>query len=58
MFRTGFPQVLRTLFAAHFHDLGADLHLNGIRIELAIAGGTGFLSHDTSFVNNPSIGHA
>jgi hypothetical protein len=41
-----FLQLPRTFVAAHFDDLAAELDLDGIFIQLAIASRTGFLFHD------------
>jgi hypothetical protein len=37
---------MRTFFAADFDSFPADFYRNGIRIELAVASRTSFLSHD------------
>jgi hypothetical protein len=42
----GFVQFLRTLVTAHVDRLAADLYLDGIRVQLAVASGTSLLSHD------------
>jgi len=44
--RVRFLELLRTLVAAHFDDLAAELDLDGIFIQLAIASRAGFLFHD------------
>jgi hypothetical protein len=44
--RVRFLQLPRTLVAAHFDDLAAELDLDGIFIQLAVASRTGFLFHD------------
>src|SRR5215468_364375 len=41
-----FVQFLRALIAAHLNRLAADLDLDGIHIQLAVASRTGFLSHN------------
>jgi hypothetical protein len=46
--RDGLAQFLRTLVAADFHNAGADFDLDGALVEFAIAGRTGFFSHDSS----------
>jgi hypothetical protein len=43
-----FLQLARTVVAAHFNGLPADLYLNGIAIQSAVAGGTGLLGHGAS----------
>src|SRR5271163_1031186 len=42
----GLTQLFRALIAADFDDVCSDFHLDGRRIEFAIAGGAGFLIHD------------
>ena len=41
-----FIQLLRTLVTAHLDRLAADLYLDGIRVQLAVASGASLLSHD------------
>ena len=41
-----FLQFLCTLIAAHLNRLAADLDLDGVHIQFAIASRTSFLNHD------------
>jgi hypothetical protein len=43
-----FVQLLCAVVAAHLNRFAADLDLDGIRIQLAVASGTSFLNHDIS----------
>jgi hypothetical protein len=52
----GFTQFLRALIAADLNDALANFDFNGSRIELAIAGCAGFLTHDTSPFFGPPVG--
>jgi hypothetical protein len=51
-----FLQLLRALIAAHLNGLPAELHLDGIFIQLAIASRTGFLSHVITLSLQPNPG--
>jgi len=50
-----FAQLLRTFFAAHFDGLAADLYLDRIGIQFAVAGGTGFLRHGLGSLMAPDV---
>src|SRR4029077_3547009 len=41
-------ELARTVLAAHLDGLAADLYLDGVCIQLAVASRTGFLSHDSA----------
>jgi hypothetical protein len=43
-----FPELSRTLIAAHFNDVCTDFDLDSGSIEGAVARRTGFFSHDSS----------
>jgi hypothetical protein len=43
-----FAQFYRALIAADFDGLAADLHLDGVHIELAVTGGASFRGHLSS----------
>jgi hypothetical protein len=49
---------MRALLAADLDDSRADFYRNGIAIEPAIAGRTGFLRHDSISVGRPRFGQA
>src|SRR5262245_54361529 len=43
-----FLQLFRAFVAADFDDLAADLHLDGVVVELVVAGRAGSFAHDRS----------
>src|SRR5438067_7782615 len=45
----------RAVLAAHLNRLTADLHFDGVCIQLAVASRTGLLCHDTALRMNPRI---
>jgi hypothetical protein len=49
---------MRTLLAADLDDSRADFDFNGMAVEPAIAGRTGFLRHDSFSIRRPRFGQA
>src|SRR5437764_5000080 len=48
-------ELARAVLAAHLNRLTADLHFDGVCIQLAVASRTGLLCHDTALRMNPRI---
>jgi hypothetical protein len=49
---------MRTLVAADFNDSRTDFDFDGISVESAIAGRTGFIRHDRISIGRPRFGQA
>src|SRR5688572_17009875 len=47
----GFPQAHGAIVAAHFDGSPADLHLDGVIVELAVACSAGWLGHGSSLLD-------
>jgi hypothetical protein len=50
-----FPQRLGAFLAAHFDDVSADLYLDGVGVQLAIASGAGLRGHLLISMLGPTI---
>jgi hypothetical protein len=54
--RTDFAKFRRAFIATNLDHAVADLHLDGIRVESAVTGCTGFFGHGTNSAGSPRFG--